>query len=172
VIAVIDRFRPQDPVLITSYLSSDPVETLTRLRCSKAEIERGREIDAFRHDLPDAESPASVRRWMSRAKGAVDDIVAINVAQGDECNALESAVAQVRESGAALSIRDLAIDGADLMRIGIPKGPEMGRIMGELLSAVLGDPRLNTEQELEVLAEQLFPGPRSPFPPQAGSDAS
>ncbi len=39
--AVVDRFMPRDPVLVTSFLSSDPATTLARLRCSNAEIERG-----------------------------------------------------------------------------------------------------------------------------------
>ena len=169
-VEVIDRFCPQDPVLITSYLSSDPIETLTRLRCSKAEIERGRGIAAFRHDLPEADSDGAVRHWMSRAGDAVDDVVAIRLAEG-EGDALGAAVAETRELGSALSIRDLAIDGVDLMRMGIQQGPEVGKIMRELLDAVLDDPRLNSKGELELFVKQLFPVPPSPFTPRAGSDS-
>ena len=102
---------------------------------------------------------------MYRAGDAVDDVVAIRLAEG-EGDVLKAAVSEIRESGAALSIRDLAIDGADLMRMGIPQGPEMGKIMRELLNAVLDDPRLNSKRELESFVKQLFPVPRSPFPEQ------
>ncbi len=37
-VEIVDRFPGRDPVLITSYLSSDPAATLARLKCSKAEI--------------------------------------------------------------------------------------------------------------------------------------
>ncbi len=108
---------------------------------------------------------------MFRAGDAVDDVVAIRLAEG-EGDALKAAVSEVRGSGAALSIRDLVIDGADLMRLGIPQGPEVGRIMRELLIAVLEDPGVNTKGELEALANQLFTLHPSPFTPRAGSDSS
>jgi tRNA nucleotidyltransferase (CCA-adding enzyme) len=56
----------------------------------------------------------------------------------------------------AFSKRDLAVDGHDIMReLGIPQGPEVGRILNELFERVLDDPDLNTRESLLDLARQI-----------------
>jgi len=50
---------------------------------------------------------------------------------------------------------DLAIDGGDLLELGLAEGPEIGRVLRELLSAVVDDPRLNTR---ELLLERARSG--------------
>ena len=45
-------------------------------------------------------------------------------------------------------LRDLAIDGNDLMELGFRPGPRLGRILNELLDAVVDEPGLNTRDEL------------------------
>ena len=49
-------------------------------------------------------------------------------------------------------LRDLAVDGNDLIRLGFRPGPELGRILHELLDAVVDEPELNTRDELLALA--------------------
>ena len=95
-------------MLITSFLSSDPAETLTRLKCSKAEIERGRRIGRFRDRWPDVDSAVEVRRWMSRVGETVDDLVCLAQVQG-AAKGLEGAVTCVRDAGAPLAVGDLAV---------------------------------------------------------------
>lgn len=145
--AALDRMEPRDPVLMTSYLSSDPPATLTRLRCPNAAIGRGRRIGSHRGPLPNADDPAAVRRWMSRVAGAADDLVRIAVAEHPEAP-IDEAVRAVRSSGAALSVADLAVSGDDLQGVGIPQGPEVGRTLRRLLDAVLDDPSVNTRDRL------------------------
>ena len=48
----------------------------------------------------------------------------------------------------ALKVSDLKITGDDLMKMGIPKGPEIGRILNMLLEKVLDDPSINTKEKL------------------------
>ncbi len=143
----VDRFPDRDPVLITSYLSKDPGATLSRLKCSNAEVERGRAIGEQRGAEPDPGSPVDVRRWMSKVGAAANDLVAIAVAEerGDE---LAAAVQEVRESGAPLTVGDLAIDGNDLIAEGVERGPNMGRVLTGLLEDVLTDPSWNTKARL------------------------
>ena len=43
---------------------------------------------------------------------------------------------------------DLAIDGSDLLELGLAEGPEIGRVLRELLDAVVDEPTLNTRQQL------------------------
>jgi tRNA nucleotidyltransferase (CCA-adding enzyme) len=56
-----------------------------------------------------------------------------------------------------LAVRDLALDGARLMKLaGRPGGPWLGELQRQLLEAVLDDPGLNTVNALTALAlEQL-----------------
>lgn len=48
----------------------------------------------------------------------------------------------------ALSTNDLAIDGNDLIGLGIPKGPEIGRVLNYLTDLVLEDEKYNTKEYL------------------------
>jgi hypothetical protein len=57
--------------------------------------------------------------------------------------------------GRALSLKDLAASGKDLMALGIPSGKTMGIILNELLEAVLDDPALNTKEKLLEIAGKL-----------------
>ncbi len=51
-----------------------------------------------------------------------------------------------------VSLSDLAIGGSELMELGIPGGPEIGRILQILLEAVMEDPGCNTGERLTELA--------------------
>ena len=51
-------------------------------------------------------------------------------------------------------LRDLAIDGSDLIELGFRPGPQLGRILHELLDAVVDDPALNTRDQLLERAKE------------------
>jgi tRNA nucleotidyltransferase (CCA-adding enzyme) len=55
-----------------------------------------------------------------------------------------------------VELHDLAVDGDDLRRSGIPPGPELGRILTQLLEWVLEDPRRNVPADLLGHATELF----------------
>jgi tRNA nucleotidyltransferase (CCA-adding enzyme) len=52
-------------------------------------------------------------------------------------------------------LRDLAVDGNDLIRLGLRPGPRLGRVLHELLDAVVDEPTLNTRDELLARAKEL-----------------
>ncbi len=57
-------------------------------------------------------------------------------------------------SGCALSLKELAVTGGDLMqKAQIEKGPLLGQVLAQLLDAVLHDPKLNTPETLLELAK-------------------
>ena len=59
-------------------------------------------------------------------------------------------------AASAFSLRDLAIDGNDVMReLGIPPSPEVGRVLNELFELVTDDPSLNTRERLLELAREV-----------------
>jgi poly(A) polymerase/tRNA nucleotidyltransferase (CCA-adding enzyme) len=51
-------------------------------------------------------------------------------------------------------LRDLAVDGNDLIELGFRPGPQLGHILHDLLDAVVDEPALNTRDELLALAKE------------------
>lgn len=142
----------------------------TRLRFSNEE--RDRIVALVRHHLfhYDEWSDAAVRRWIKRvgiertadlyalneadirAKGPVfDPSYLANLEQ------LKAHVAKVLAEGAALTTRDLAIDGKDVMKeLALQPGRIIGVILEGLLEAVIADPTLNDRAKLLDLARKIL----------------
>ncbi len=59
------------------------------------------------------------------------------------------------EKNNALTLKSLAVNGRDLMQIGIPAGKELGRILNELLDCVLEDPSMNEKEKLLETAKKI-----------------
>ena len=59
------------------------------------------------------------------------------------------------EKNNALTLKSLAVNGRDLMQIGIPAGKELGRILNELLDCVLEDPSMNEKAKLLETAKKI-----------------
>jgi len=155
----VDRFSKRDPILITSYLSADPVTTLTRLKCSNAEVDRGRRIGELRDRRPDPESEEMVRRWMAEAGPIVGDLLALHRVEDPTKGArLASAADRVRASAAPLTIAQLAVNGNDLKEAGVPSGPQIGMVLRALLDLVLTDPARNNRQDLLRAAQTIASG--------------
>ncbi|MCA9729699.1 MAG: HD domain-containing protein, partial [Candidatus Eisenbacteria bacterium] len=110
---------------------------------------------------------AAVRRFLRQVgPDRVEDLFAMRAAD-TLGNGLRTRVApelaRLREridlevtAANALSIRDLAVGGNDLMAtLGLAAGPRLGRILNGLLEAVLEDPARNNRAQLLTLAETL-----------------
>ena len=65
------------------------------------------------------------------------------------------ALAASRARGEAVDRGGLAVDGADLQRLGLTAGPVVGRTLDRLLEAVLERPDRNTRDALLALAREL-----------------
>ncbi len=138
---------------------------LTRLRFSNDERERI--VALVRHHLfhYDGWSDAAVRRWIQRVgKHRIEDLYALNEAdlrgKGTFADAdlgpllaLRGHVEKVLAEGAALSTRDLAVNGKVLMsELGLAPGRILGEILDHLLEAVTNDPAANRREALLDLA--------------------
>ncbi len=106
-------------------------------------------------------SDAAVRRWIRRVGAeSVADVLALARADADakgvdssdtiaRLHQLHTRVDALTAQGAALTVRDLAINGNDLMReLQVPPGPWIGRILDHLLEIVLEDPSANQPDRL------------------------
>jgi putative nucleotidyltransferase with HDIG domain len=135
-----------------------------RLRLSRHEIARVSEL--VRHHMFDYRSDwtdAAVRRFIGRVgRDRLVDLLALRRADDAASGVRETVAAGTVElerrmdrelAGSPLGTHDLALDGADLVRLlEIPPGPEIGRLLRLLTDAVLEDPALNTPARLAALA--------------------
>jgi tRNA nucleotidyltransferase (CCA-adding enzyme) len=114
-------------------------------------------------------SDAAVRRWIRRVgPERVEDLYGLNEAdvrakgrdfEGDLASlaGLKAHVARVLAAGAAMSTRDLAVNGHDLIReLGVPPGRIIGEALDALLEAVTSDPALNEREALLALARDIL----------------
>jgi tRNA nucleotidyltransferase (CCA-adding enzyme) len=140
-----------------------------RLRFSNDE--RARIVALVRHHLfhySDEWTDAAVRRWIRRVgPERLEDLYVLNSAdvraKGRDFDAdldalarLKGHVARVLAEGAALSTRDLRINGHDLMReLSLRPGRILGEILEALLDAVTADPSLNEREALLQRAREI-----------------
>jgi tRNA nucleotidyltransferase/poly(A) polymerase len=138
--------------------------TLLRLRyptrLSRRVVAIVREHPFRAEDLP--RTPRDVRRFLAaHGDELAFDLVAHRRA---DLRAKDMDATPVEEFGAALEreqanphrIRDLAIDGTDLIELGFTPGPPLGQALEQLLAAVVDEPELNTREELLRRAKELL----------------
>ncbi|WP_437648688.1 CCA tRNA nucleotidyltransferase [Sorangium sp. So ce362] len=142
---------------------------LTRLRFSNDE--RARIVALIRHHLicyDDSWTDAAVRRWLRRVTpGLAPDLYEIGVAdalgKGREVTEDIATIGRLRErveallaAGAALSAKDLAVNGSTLMKeLGIPPGRLVGEILERLVEVVTEEPEANTPERLLAAARDM-----------------
>lgn len=71
----------------------------------------------------------------------------------DIVDELEERIKDVLDKKEALNVKSLEISGKDLMDIGIPQGPIIGKILNYLLDRVMEDDGLNTKEKLLEIAK-------------------
>ena len=74
---------------------------------------------------------------------------------------LDSAERQLEEiltGGGCISLRDLAVDGSDLLALGITPGPEVGRILNTLLEEATDELLPNERESLLRRAAEIKGG--------------
>ena len=69
---------------------------------------------------------------------------------------LKKRIEKLLNENSALSLKDLKVNGKDLMAEGIPSGKIMGKILNELFETVTDSPEMNDKEKLISLAKKLF----------------
>ena len=141
---------------------------LTRLRFSNEECERitllvQNHLVCYSDEWTDK----AVRKFMRRVtRERIVDLYALNradiLAKGKDVTAelaglerLKARVAGVLEAKDALSVKELKVNGTDVMReLGIPPSRRVGQILEGLLEKVVEDPRLNERDALLSLIRE------------------
>lgn len=144
-----------------------------RLRFSTDE--RGRIEDLVRFHMwhYDGWTDAAVRRWIRRVgTHRVEDLYALREADirgkgptkvtpedFDSLGGLKAHVERILAEGAALTTKDLKLNGHDLMgELGIKPGRILGEILEQLLEVVINDPTENDRDRLLARAREIVGG--------------
>jgi len=170
VIATLDHLPRGRPFLRLAALlrSVEPgasAQVLLRLKLSNVQVEQtARRASA--PPLPGADLPdREFRRWLSSVGPAHLPVVArLDLAAARATGNLRGAgdvVASWRRAREVLAARpplgigDLAVDGRDLMGLGLRPGPRFGDMLGALLEWVLDEPSRNEREPLLERAARL-----------------
>lgn len=153
------------------YVGAEMAQAIcTRLRLSRSEIDLVSALVAghmfyYQPDWTDGTVRRFVRRVGSERIPLLFALREADIAShgqgGDpegETRELRERIARVAAEDAALNLKDLAIKGADVMRVlGTGPGRHIGQILESLLDRVLDDPSLNQKEILERLIAEVAP---------------
>jgi tRNA nucleotidyltransferase (CCA-adding enzyme) len=145
-------------------------KTLKRLKYSNKTIKTVKHLIHYHDTFPEATEKA-VRRFVNK-HGLENTELFFHVWRADmkaqepkrlqekleTINEVEKIFEEIKKSGPALSVKDLEIDGNDLIKLGLSPGPQIGNILNKLLEAVINDPSKNRKETLIELAKQLING--------------
>ena len=147
---------------------------LTKLRFSNNEINNVCHlIENHKFHYEESWSDAAIRRFVVRVKPEnIEDLIDLRLAdmygkynmpiQIKESNAcdlliqLQDRIKKIQEENSAFTLKSLAVNGKDLMEIGIPSGKLIGKILDSLLETVLDDPKQNSKDVLLNIAKNLY----------------
>lgn len=147
---------------------------LTKLRFSNNEINNVCHlIENHMFHYEESWSDAAIRRFVVRVKPEnIEDLIDLRLAdmygkynmpiQIKESNAcdlliqLQDRIKKIQEENSAFTLKSLAVNGKDLMEIGIPSGKLIGKILDSLLETVLDDPKQNSKDVLLNIAKNLY----------------
>lgn len=146
---------------------------MTKLKFSNAEIDYVCHlIENHMFHYESSWSDAAIRRFIVRVGlDSFDDLIDLRLADMyGKYNAdvrlhdstgcanlveLTDRVKAVAAQSCALSLKDLKVNGKDLIAEGIPAGKKLGKILNELFQTVLDDPEMNDREKLLKLAKNL-----------------
>lgn len=121
------------------------------------------------HDDVVPPNARAVRRMLGRLGGRTDLFAALcdikradALAQAPFCapradtaDELRALMEQILEDEAAFTVKHLAINGRDIIALGVPAGPEVGRLLDACLDAVIDERVPNEHEALLAFAEEL-----------------
>ncbi len=149
-------------------------EIMARLKFSNAEIDNvSHLVKEHMFHYESSWTDAAVRRFIQRVgKENIEDLFDLRLADvygmhncrprvhdsitGAGLVEFQDRIDSVLAQKSALSLKDLAVNGKDLMEEGIPSGQMLGKILKQLFETVTDDPEMNTREKLLPLASNLF----------------
>lgn len=174
----IDALHPGRPLLRVVRLllcaGEEPAEVgeksetlLRRLKFSNAEVRRATHLATHYWPLVHpADGSATIREWLHTVgTDHCRDLFRLHFAGARAAGSEESQRAlaytwrRVHEElvqGAPVTVAQLAVDGSDLLELGLPRGPIVGLMLDELLAQVIESPDRNDREVLLESARALI----------------
>ena len=154
------------------YSSKITKEILIRLKFPNAVINQVTHlIEQHMFFFEEHWSDAAVRRFIVRVKPEnIEDLFSLRIAdiygmhrqtvnpnnEGiQKIFSLRKRIEKINGRQSALSLKDLAVNGNDLIKAGIPAGKRLGQILNELFQCVLDDPEMNDKEKLLTVAKNV-----------------
>jgi len=140
---------------------------MDRLKFSRSESRRAEMLwSRYLPLVSPVDSAAAVREWLSEAgRDQARDLFRLHFALARASGARESERALIHVwgrvhdelvGGAPLELSDLAVDGNDMIGLGLPRGPLVGLMLEELHAQVIEDPSRNQRETLLAEARELI----------------
>jgi len=120
------------------------------------------------HDVQLVPTQRALRRWLGRLGpeaffqllevkrcDAMGQDAALAQARQKELSEIRALAEDILAQGQCFSLRDLAVDGRDVINAGIPAGAEVGRVLKALLEKVLDGEAPNERDRLLALIHQV-----------------
>lgn len=98
----------------------------------------------------------TVRRLLTLSRGDIMGQSPDLIGRLDEIDETERILNDVLSEQACLSVKDLSINGHDLMKIGVEQGRMMGEILNTLLDEVSDELVTNEKEALTIRAKRLY----------------
>jgi tRNA nucleotidyltransferase/poly(A) polymerase len=140
-------------------------DALRRLRFPNERIDRVQHL-VRNHMFPDFDTPKGARKFLNRVGGPENarDLLTLRRADQEGKGTHKKrpiTVDQMRglvdeASQTPFNVKSLAINGNDLMQMGMKPGPEIGQLLNYLLQQVMDRPELNERQTLLSMASQYI----------------
>ena len=161
-----DTVKPSGAIETDTLRIRDTVaaNVLSRLRCSAALADTVCRIIKYCDEQINGDDKVSVKRFASKVgiKTAKDviklkraDILAQDpryYSRLSDLNAAYDVICEAEENGVALNVRDLAVNGRDIISLGVKSGPAVGELLRYALDGVISD---NVGNEREPLLEYV-----------------
>jgi tRNA nucleotidyltransferase (CCA-adding enzyme) len=141
---------------------------MNRLRYPTKRIERVKKLVAH-HMFPYFTNAKGARKFLNKMGGDVGmafDLLKLREADASgkttgEMSAYDARMLEknktllqeVIDNNSAATVKDLAINGKDLIELGMKPGPEIGKLLSQILDMVIENPELNTREDLLQIVE-------------------
>lgn len=118
------------------------------------------------HMFDNFSTPKGARKFLAKTGDLADDLLTLRAADQEgkgspsegvaktPVDQMRSLVGEARQQGAPTDLSKLAINGSDLLALGIKPGPIMGQILQHLMQMVVEEPKLNNPTNLKQLAQE------------------
>lgn len=168
IVATRDALTNELHFLNHATISGDIAEPLLRrLTFSNDEITHILNLIKYHDFTPNTKS--AIRRMCGRdGVDFVYEVISIRMAdilsqssynreeKIENVNFVKQTLEEIIENNQKFSLKDLAINGRDLIAIGVKPGPKMGEILENVLNEVLEDPNLNQYETLIEIAKKYM----------------